>query len=36
MSLKTTFLKLFKWNTQGCEDLNSNFDIDAAMNTTGI
>lgn len=32
MSLKTTFLKLFKWNTQDDEDLNSNFDIDAAMN----
>lgn len=32
MSLKTGFLKLFKWNTQDDEDLNSNFDIDAAMN----
>lgn len=32
MSLRTTFLKLFKWNTQDDEDLNSNFDIDAAMN----
>lgn len=32
MSLKTTFLNLFKWNTQDDEDLNSNFDIDAAMN----
>lgn len=32
MSLKTTFLKLFKWNTSDDEDLNSNFDIDSAMN----
>lgn len=32
MSLRTTFLKLFKWNTSDDEDLNSNFDIDAAMN----
>lgn len=32
MSLKTGFLKLFKWNTQDDEDLNSNFDIDAAIN----
>lgn len=32
MSLRTTFLKLFKWNTSDDEDLNSNFDIDSAMN----
>jgi hypothetical protein len=32
MSLRTTFLKLFKWNTSDDEDLNNNFDIDAAMN----
>lgn len=32
MSLKTTFLNLFKWNTSDDEDLNSNFDIDSAMN----
>ncbi|MBQ9657663.1 MAG: hypothetical protein IJV31_02715 [Clostridia bacterium] len=32
MSLRTTFLKLFKWNTQDDEDLNSNFDVDSAMN----
>lgn len=32
MSLRTTFLKLFKWNTSDDEDLNDNFDIDAAMN----
>ena len=32
MSLRTTFLKLFKWNTSDDEDLNSNFDIDTAMN----
>ena len=32
MSLRTTFLNLFKWNTSDDEDLNSNFDIDSAMN----
>ena len=32
MSLRTNFLNLFKWNTQDDEDLNSNFDIDSAMN----
>ena len=32
MSLRTIFLKLFKWNTSDDEDLNSNFDIDSAMN----
>lgn len=32
MSIRTTFLELFKWNTQDDEDLNSNFDIDSAMN----
>ena len=32
MSLKTSFLKLFKWNTSDDEDLNKNFDINAAMN----
>jgi len=32
MSIRTTFLNLFKWNTQDDEDLNSNFDIDSAMN----
>ena len=32
MSIRTTFLGLFKWNTSDDEDLNSNFDIDTAMN----
>ena len=32
MSLRTNFLNLFKWNTSDDEDLNSNFDIDSAMN----
>ena len=32
MSIRTTFLNLFKWNTSDDEDLNSNFDIDSAMN----
>ena len=32
MSLRTTFLNLFKWNTSDDEDLNSNFDIDSVMN----
>lgn len=32
MSLRTTFLKLFKWNTADDTDLGSNFDIDKAMN----
>lgn len=32
MSIRTAFLGLFKWNTSDDEDLNSNFDIDTAMN----
>lgn len=32
MSIRTSFLGLFKWNTSDDEDLNSNFDIDTAMN----
>ena len=32
MSIRTSFLNLFKWNTSDDEDLNSNFDIDSAMN----
>lgn len=32
MSLRTTFLRLFKWNTSDDTDLNSNFNIDDALN----
>lgn len=32
MSDRTNHLNLFKWNTQDDEDLNSNFDIESAMN----
>ena len=32
MSLLTNFLNLFKWDTSNDTDLNSNFDIDTALN----
>ena len=32
MSILTPFLQLFKWNTNSDVDLNSEFDIDTALN----
>ena len=32
MALWTSFLNLFKWDTNNSEDLDSNFDVDKALN----